>query len=202
MCKNLPSYLKAIILGIIATLGIGIAVFPIREHDYALYNDLLKSSRPEVDDSSLSYSQQKRERVRKQIWYQDETPLYFRIDSDESELFFFRQNNRIEVIEQLGKIVCIMQEELYYEDLKPMQRIRYLEAERACYNYNSHLFVAEDVKLWKYQLEGHTPPTKIAHTTPLMRAIAHSVEFTLQGEKLDFIAHQMKATLNSGDKKL
>jgi hypothetical protein len=192
----------AIFLGTAVVLGIGIAVFPIREHDYAFYNDLLKSSHPEADDSSLSYSQQKREKVRKQIWYQDETPLYFRIDSDESELFFFRQNSRIEVIEQLGKIVCIMQEELYYDGLKPMQRIRYLEAERACYNYNSHLFIAEDVKLWKYQLEGHTPPDKIAHINPLMHAIAHSIEFTLQGDKLDFIAHQMKATINSGDKKL
>ena len=126
----------------------------------------------------------------------------FRIDSDESELFFFRQNTKVEVVEQLGKVICIMQEELYYDGAKPMQRVRYLEAERACYNYNSHLFVAEDAKLWKYQLEGHTPPTKITHTNPLMRATAHSVEFTLKGEKLNFIAHQMKATMNSKERSL
>ncbi|HEY4832460.1 MAG TPA: hypothetical protein VIH61_07885, partial [Waddliaceae bacterium] len=163
---------------------------------------LLKSSHPENKESLLSYSQQKREKVRKQIWYQDTSPLYFRIDSDESELFFFRQNNEVEVVEQLGKVVCIMQEELYFDGAKPMQRVRYLEADQACYNYNSHLFVAEDVRLWKYQLEGHEPPTQFKKTHPLMHATAHSIEFSLRGKKLDFTAHQMRAAVNNRERVL
>jgi hypothetical protein len=177
-------------------LLLGIAIFPIRERDYAYYEELLKSSNPPSEEALLSYSQQKREGVCKQIWYQDTTPLYFRIDSAESELFFFRQANQIEVIEQLGDVDCLMQEELYYEEGKPMQRVRHMKAIRACYNYNTHLFVAEEVKLWKYQLPGHSPPTHIDETNPVMRATAHSVEFTLHGNKLDFTAHQMRATMN------
>jgi hypothetical protein len=195
---------KAVILllGALLVITLGIVIFPIKERDYVLYDELLKSSNPETNEPNLSYSQQRREGVSKQIWFEDDSPLYCRIDSEESELFFFRQNNKVEVIEQLGEVYCLMQEDLYYEGEKPMQHVRYLEAKRASYNYNSHLFVAEDVKLWKYQLEGHAPPTTIEDRIPLMRATAHSVEFTLKGEKLDFIAHQMRATVNSKDKSL
>ena len=51
--------------------------------------------------------------------------------------------------------------------------------------------------MWHYQLEGHTPPLKIEGVNPLMSATAHSVEFTLKGEKLDFTAHQMRAEVNT-----
>jgi hypothetical protein len=198
---------KSVVVTFIILLGVVVvvAIIPIRRQDKTLYEELMKSSNPDSKEeglSPLSYSQHRREGVSKQIWYQDDAPLYFRIDSAESELFFFRQEGQIEVIEQLGSVACIMQEELFYEGEVPMQKIRYLEAEHACYNYNTHLFVARDVKLWKYQLEGHTPPAKIEHINPLMRATANSVEFTLQGKKLDFIAHQMKASVNSKERSL
>lgn len=182
--------------------GLGWWIYPIREADRTLYAELSKSSNPDESDHHLSYSQHKRHNVCKQVWYQDETPLYFRIDSEDSELFFFRQHHQVEVIEQLENVNCIMQEELYYEDQVPMQKVRYLQAERASYNYNTQLFVAEKANLWKYQLEGHEPPTQMPQTQALMRATAQSVEFTLKGEKLNFVAHQMKATLNSKERAL
>lgn len=178
------------------TLGMGLLIFPISEKDRETFNDLLKSSNPDTNDDILSYSQQKREKVRKEIWYQDDSPLYFCIDSAESELFFFKQENQIEVVEQLADVSCVMQEELYYVAGKPMQKIRYLEAEKACYNYTSNLFIAEDVKLWNYQLEGHIPPKDLSSLEASMRATAHSVEFTLKGKKLDFTAHKMRAVVN------
>lgn len=188
----------AFLFVLLLAIGVGVLIYPVRDQDHAIYDALLKSSNPEKKEALLSYSQQKREGVSKQIWYQDEAPLYFRIDSADSELFFFRQQNQLEVIEQLGKVTCMMQEELYYEKGEPMQKVRYLEAERACYNYNTHLFVAEEVELWQYKLAGHSAPACIAkEERPLMKAKAHSVEFTLKGEKLDFTAHQMKASVNS-----
>lgn len=189
-----------ILLSSLLVLGLGLIVFPIKERDRIQYAELCKSSNPETNEALLSYSEQKRKGVRKQVWYQDEDPLYFRIEGQESELFFFRQNNRVEIVEELTDVTCIMQEDLFYEGEKPMQRVRYLKAERASYNYSSHLFVAENVHLWKYQLEGHTPPDNIEHAKALMRATAQSVEFTLKGNKLNFIAHQMKATVNGKEK--
>jgi len=191
----------ALLIGCAIILGMGWVIWPIRDKDYALYDELLKSSNPETQEANLSYSQQKREGVSKQIWYQDDSPLYFQIVSDESELFFFRQNNTVEVVEELGKVTCVMQEELYFEGTKPMQKVRYLEAERASYNYNNQLFVAEEVELWKYQLEGHEPPTHF-HSPAVMHAKAQSIEFTLKGEKLNFVAHRMKATVNGKERSL
>jgi hypothetical protein len=178
-------------------VGLGITLFPIRSSDYALYDALMAPCSSENTKTPLVYSQQRREEVCKQIWLQDSSPLYCRIDSEKSELFFFRKNHKIEVVEQLGKVTCVMQEELYFEGEQPMQRVCYLEAEQACYNYNSHLFVAESVELWKIQLEGHMLPTEIEKKTPLLYATAGSLAFSLERGKFDFTAEQFKATLTS-----
>ena len=171
-------------------------ILPCRHQDYALYDELLKSSTSEPENQKAC-SQHTREKVSKQIWYQGSTPLYICIASQESELFFFRHTHEFEVIEELGKVTCLMQEELYYVGDQPMQRVRYIEAEEACYNYNSHLFTAEKAKLWQYQLEEHTPPITIEGLTPLMQAQANSFEFTLSGERVDFTAHRMHVLLPS-----
>lgn len=181
---------------ILPILGLGLIIFPIRTPDFALYEELLKSSTPEDASIPSAQAQQKRERVSKQIWYQDDTPLYCRIDSAESELFLFHEHNTTEVVEELKDVACFMQEKLFYEEGKPMQRVRYLEARQARYNYHTHLFLAEDVRLWRYQYEGHE--AMVDHREDavlLMHAIAEKVEFTLEGDSHDFIAHHLKAIL-------
>lgn len=193
--NNFKTYL--LLFGLGTVLGLVLHIYPCKQKDYAAYAALLQSSNPLQNEAVSSCSQQKRTEVRKRIWYQDDAPLHIRIESPESELFFFQKNNQIEVTEQLGSVVCIMQEELYYEAGKPMQKVRYMEGESACYHYHSHLFVAQNVKLWKYQLEGHIPPETFLEGSPIMSATAHSVEFILKGEKLDFTAHQMRAKLNT-----
>jgi hypothetical protein len=189
------------VLLMIACLALGLAVFPTRKIDFLLFQELLKSSSPETDSPFLSYSEQKREGVSKHIWYQENNPLYIRIVSQESELFFFSQNNQMEVIEQLGNVVCLMQEDLYFEKEKPMQRVRYLEAESASYNYNTHLFVAEEAELWTFQLPGHELPKTVMGNTPILHATAQSVEFSLKGDQLNFLAHRMKARMEGKEPK-
>lgn len=203
-----------LVLFLAAALSLGILCFPIRSGDYLLFEALTKSSHPEESQAQLTFSRQKREQVSKQIWFQNEPPLLCRIDSKESDLFFVRNNDHIEVVEELNDVCCVMQEELYYllpggketislleavPEAVPMQRFRYLEAKKACYNYLSNLFIAEDVKLWKFQTAGHafpTPPFQSDKLEPLMQAEAESVEFTFQDAKIDFIAHHMRAMLN------
>lgn len=187
-------------LAVVAALGF--LIFPCRPKDIAMYEELLQSSNPLKKDDSLACSQQKRLKVCKRIWYQDKTPLHILIESPESELFLLQQDNLFEITEKLKSVACVMQEELYYVDGKPMQKVRYLEAERACYHYHSHLFIAEDVKLWKFELEGHAPPESLEHQFPLMSATAQTVEFTLKGEKLDFTAHHMRAIFNTKERSI
>jgi hypothetical protein len=172
-------------------------IYPCRMKDYALYEELLKKGNQEKKEDLYPSTKQVRGQVRKQVWYQGATPLQIWIDSPESQLYFSKQKGQIEVIEHLGHVICIMQEELYFVDHKPMQKIRYLEAERASYNYNNHLFIAEEAKLWKYQMEGHSLPKQKPDLPSEIFATAESVAFSLQGEKLDFIAHHMRAAVNT-----
>ncbi|MFZ0565506.1 MAG: hypothetical protein WAM28_04905 [Chlamydiales bacterium] len=84
--------------------------------------------------------------------------------------------------------------------LIPMQLVRYFEAEKAFYDYNTKLLVADEVKLWQYRLEGHHPPPSFKEHIPLMQGAAHSIEITLKEKKFDFKAHQMHATFTSKEK--
>lgn len=184
--------------GISVPLALALLIIPCREQAHQDYAKLLQASKQvHKQEDSLSYSKQLRSEVTKQIWYQDNTPLYIRIESPQSELFFSQHSNQVEVIEQLGNVVCIMQEELYYDEGKPMQKVRYMEGEHARYHYNSRLFIAHNVKLWKYEIEGHTPPEAQPIASSNMSATADSVEFILKNAILDFTAHHMHAILNT-----
>jgi hypothetical protein len=185
----------------LAALLIGISICRVTEKDQDAYQDLLESSTL-AKQPLISYSRQAREGVLKEIWYQSKEPLYIRIESDDSELFFFHQEGRIEIVEQLEKVVCLMQEELFFEKGKPMQHIRYMEAKHANYNYTTQLFIGEEAKLWKYCLEGHEPVTSVEGLIPIMSGTADSIEFTFKGKDVNFQARHLKATLNSKKKLL
>lgn len=81
--------------------------------------------------------------------------------------------------------------------LKPMQVIRYLEADTASNHYKKDLFVAENVRISSYAVPGHHLVDKIDTKKPLMKGTAQAVEFSLSGRDLNFKAHQLKATLFS-----
>ncbi|MCC5832402.1 MAG: hypothetical protein JJU12_05095 [Chlamydiales bacterium] len=179
----------------LAVLFFGFSISRITDKDREKYRELIERSSP-TQKPLLSFSQQTREGVLKEIWYQEKDPLYIRIESADSELFFFHREGRIEVVEELESVVCLMQEELFYEEDKPMQHIRYMEAKRASYNYNTQLFVSEEAKLWKYRLQGHDPVLSVEGETPLMSGTADRVEFTFRGKQLDFQAHRLKAIFN------
>lgn len=162
-----------------------------------------KLMKPEsVQKKGLSYSETVREGVVKEIWMGAGDLRHVRISSKESALFFFQEGKSIESVEQLGGVCCFMQERLFFQEGKPMQEVRYLEAKKACYNYNSQLFVAEDVFLSKYFLSGHTLPQTVGEVVPVMEGTAESVEFTIKGEKIDFRAHHFKATFDARERKI
>jgi hypothetical protein len=179
--------------GISVPLALALLIFPCHNQAHEEYARLLQVSKQVHKQDA----KQLRSEVSKQIWYQDNTPLHIRIESPQSELFFTQHNNQVEVIEQLGNVICIMQEELYYEGDQPMQKVRYMEGEHARYHYNSRLFIAHNVKLWQYEIEGHTPPEVQPIASSIMSATADSVEFVLKNEALDFTACHMRAIFNT-----
>ncbi len=223
----LVSLLALFLIG--GTIGVGL--LKLRPRDFKIYQQLVESSKPSKQGSLISYSQQARENVSKEIWFQEDVPLHCRIHCKASELFFFHdEKNKVEIVEEMEDVQGILQEELFYllpdgrevlkkrtgkflargadpavdaswidcvtSDLTPMQMVRYFEAEKASYNYNTQLFVGEVVKLWKYRLPGHTPPTSLETEFPSMQGTAKSVEFTVKGEEFQFTAKELKATFD------
>lgn len=227
------THLLAALLALALVGGIiGIGLFRFNARDLKSYQRLVEKSAPQKKGALISYSQQMRHNVSKEVWFRDDDPLHLHIHARDSELFFFQDDARktIEVVEEMHSIRCAMQEELFYllpdgrevvknengcfflkrkdssepkvaidpltSGLIPVQYLRYFEAEKASYNYNSQLFVAQSVKLWKYRMPGHTLPLSLAGQTPLMSGTAQSVEFLLKGEKMNFTAHVLKATFD------
>lgn len=207
----------------LTSASVGFFITRVNDEDVHFYHQLVENSKPDSKQSGLlAFSRQTREGVTKQIWHENK---YIRIESDESELFFFHQDNQIEIVEEFAAVRSAIQEEVYFilpdgreavkhangnfylrgketlidptlPGLKPMQVVRYLEAEKACYNYNTQLFSARVVKLWKYRLEGNEMAVEFDEKSPIMSGTAHSVEFSLQGKELDFHAYRMRATFN------
>lgn len=83
---------------------------------------------------------------------------------------------------------------------KPMQVIRYLEAETASYFYKSDRFVAENVLVARYVVPGHLLVESIEGMKPVMMGSATSAAFSLAGKNPDFKARRLKAKLYSGGK--
>lgn len=224
--KSLWIVLFIALLGIASLAAIGLA--PLRPNEFATYHALVESSRPQKESPVLSYAEQERHDVRKEIWFRKEVkPLYIQITSRDSALFAFPDGNKVEVIEEMNHVRCLMQEELYYllpdgreatyqsggilttkqgvtvdprmPGLVPMQQVRYMEAATASYNYNSQVFIGHDVKLWRYKIAGHTPVFDYSKEKPLMAGNAATVRFSLQGDDLSFEATRMQAQFDPKD---
>lgn len=222
------TYLTSFLILTCLFLAICVKVFHVDESDIKTYLALEKSASKKKEGPTLTnYTQHIREGVVKELWVNQKEPKAFRILSDESELFFFHDDKALEVIEQLKTVTCMMQDELFYllpdgkevivkgerlclkanpktivdpkkQDLIPMQRIRYIEAAKACYNYTTKLFVAENVNIWRYQIKGHILPSKVPDGKPLMSGKAESVELLLDEDNIDFRANHLKATFDPG----
>ena len=75
----------------------------------------------------------------------------------------------------------------------PMQKLRFLEAEKATYYYKTNVFVAQEVKLQRFVAKGHDLVETVEGLEPNMKGVAQAVEFTLSGKDLNFRAHHLKA---------
>lgn len=82
----------------------------------------------------------------------------------------------------------------YDPDLKAMQVVRYIEAEKAVYHYHNDLLEGEKVKLARYIFPGHQLMFTLTGQTPTLTGKAESIEISLLNKELSFKAHKMTAT--------
>ena len=78
----------------------------------------------------------------------------------------------------------------------PMQIIRHMVADKGFYDYKNDLFFAENVKIDCFTALSHELTLSLIPKKKLMNGVADSVEFSLDGKKLNFKANKLKATLN------
>ncbi len=76
---------------------------------------------------------------------------------------------------------------------KPMQILRYLEADAGSYFYKNDTCIASNVLIERFVLEGHTLTVDLSKGSRIFKAIADNVEFSMNGNDPQFTAKQMKA---------
>ncbi|MCB1181161.1 MAG: hypothetical protein KDK55_03955 [Chlamydiia bacterium] len=173
----------------------GVQISHVREKDRMAYRTLVESSQPQLQEGSLASqcSHQMREGVTKEFWINQNGRLKGRLTSQRSSLFLFPEKGKIDVIEEMKNVSCLMQETLI-DDHK--QELRYFEAEKATYNYTTQLLVANEVKFWKYQIDGQDLPDTPPTSPPLMNGIADTMIITITGSSVQMNADHFKATFD------
>jgi hypothetical protein len=84
---------------------------------YAFYNDLMVSAGIKKSDIKTSPYQVKQQRTRVQkdiLFAENESRLQLRLLADDSQMVLDHNDGQTAVIEQMNKVVCYMQEELYF----------------------------------------------------------------------------------------
>lgn len=190
---------------LVSALGLGFVslllftqMLYVRQSDKIAYQEVLTRTRsPEAKPSPTS-SNQRREGVRKDIWFtqEDRSRLHYRIQSQASTLTLLPTDERLDIIENLEHIQCWMQDKLYVAGGAPMQQMRFFEADAGTYQYTTQKLFAQAVSLSLFRLPGHTIPITIDPSSSFLRGVAKDVSFSVAGSTTQFQAEQFRATLN------
>ena len=180
------------------------SLFWVRPKDVATYRSFLEEQKQlaATGKSIPSSAYQAREQVRKDIWYLDGTRrLHYRIESDASTLTLVPMNQKIDIIENLQKIRCWMQDKIYEAPgtQTAMQQIRYFEADKGSYQYTTQQFLAQTVTLSLFRTPGVDLPLHTNLSGAFLKGIAKDVSFSVSGKTPQFQAQQFKAIFNKSD---
>ena len=184
-----------------------------------------RANAAETKTSNTLYSaEQQHRQARKDLFFmKNGERLQMTVFSEDTRLILDKQEGHSDIVEHMTGVHCCMQEELFYltsdgkevmksnpatfilrngeaidsnqKKLVPMQKIRYLDAKKAIYYYQTDLFLAENVKISEYVVDGHylleNPPKK----EPTITGTASAVEFSIAKDNIQFIAHHFKAII-------
>ncbi len=153
-------------------------------------------------------------------------PEQFRLKSRDARILLVARGSHHHVVEHLEQVCCWYQEDLFYRfadgstfsirdplgsslipvaaalHAEPRQRLLYLEADLAVYNYQLQNFIAKDARLWRYELSGHQLDENVDKQRSLFSGVADQVDITFGERGVLFQADGFKASLNqSGSNK-
>lgn len=171
----------------------------VRKSDFELLQKMFEYK--EIASSyALPTTQQFRYNVCKDIWFaqEDHSQLHYRISSQSSLITLIPVKNKFEMVESLQNIRCWIQDKLFHplESQKPMQQVRYLEANQGTYHYTNQEFQASDVMLSLFHLPGHTlSPQSLDKKQAFLKGIAENVSLVFCEKSPQFQAEKFKATM-------
>lgn len=183
-------------------LIIGISIIP-TESSLNRYKRLIQQTKEENVEAATH--KQNRQGVRKDLFVSHpDHRLQAMLTCPVSELTLTHGKGEAEVVENLKKFQCLMQEELYYIDSegrkmprgnigKPMQIVRDFNALSGSFYYQRQMLIAERVFVSRYILPGHSLPELIKDAQPTMKGVARSSELNF-GSGFKFKAENLKAT--------
>lgn len=169
----------------------------VRQSDVLAYQKAQQNQKVTSSSELISSStHQTRQGVRKDIWFtqEDGQRLRTRIESSSSVLTIRPKEHNFEVVEELQKIHCWMQDRIYLADGgKPMQQMRYFEADRGTYLYTTQQFLAQSVAISLFRLPGHSLVLDQSPSSAFIRGLAQDVSFSVSGKSPQFQAKNFKA---------
>jgi len=176
------------------------SLFSYSEKDNQRYHALVAAADPSIKPvTPIPYkTTQQHRQACKEIWFtQGSERLQLRIRSEDSELILDHCDDSMEIAEKMQGVTCVMQEELYYSDGKPMQVFRYLQADEAVYHYQTNKLVAKRATISRFSALGHHLIEDVSRLRPSITGTASEVEFFMEGGNPHFKATKFKASLDT-----
>ena len=190
------------------------------DEDIASYQAMMAESTHENNLDHAITSQHFRKDLQKDVFIaRDNAMLQLRLRSKEAWFSLERMNGKTDIVETLRDVSCWLQEDLLYRFSNglvvttqdsfwlaiipaavamhaiPQQRLVYLEANKATYDYEEEKFVADDAKIWRYVMEGHALTELVEKQKALISGFAQHVVISFGKQGVIFKAEGFKATL-------
>lgn len=177
------------------------SLFFISDIDIKEYHNFLNRKTKATSCRALKRKpiEQQRENVQKDIFLtQDGTRLHFRIFSEKSILTFTEKKDNIEIIENLEKIKCLIQDRYFFNPQKKIfqQQLRYFTAEKGSYIYPSHKFVTDSINLNFFEIPGDSLPDDMISFEPYLKGFAKEVSFSLTEKSPRLTAKHFQASFD------
>lgn len=136
-----------------------------------------------------------RKGVQKDIWMtKGENRVQFKLNSAESHLILSQNKKKLEAVEHLSQIKCLMQESI--DPTTSTQQLRALDAKAGTYYFPSHRFTADTVHLAFYQSPGLELPSSLEMEQPFLTGIAQQTTFSMSDKQPHFKARFLKIHLD------
>lgn len=162
---------------------------------YRYYNLLEASSVMSKQDliSSLHKIKQNRNHVYKSVYLSGQEHSKLNIQSEDSVVFCFHHVDRLEVVEQMGTVCCIIEKQCSEE----LKKIEVIEAENASLNYNEKLLIGHDVLLRHYELHPNQTLKELFDQPPLFTATAQNIELNYENNDVQLKASCLKTLIDT-----